>query len=185
MRLPSGQASPLAHGKAWIEFDLAGVSKALGISPSALFSSGASTDPSHLLSYLRATSGQVTRVGTEPVQGVPTTHYRATIDYDDYASKVAPARRAAARLSIAALERLTGSRSQLVDVWVDKQHRVRREELAYRECLPGTSGASAIHLTLEFDDFGVQAIPAMPASAEVANVTSAVEEKLEHVKLGC
>jgi hypothetical protein len=186
MRLPStSQASSITHGKTWIKVDLRGVGTALGISFSALSSPGASSDPSQLLSYLKATSGQVTRIGAEQVQGAPTTHYRATIDYDRYASRVAPAQHAAASQSIAALERLTGTHSQLVDVWIDGQHRVRREELTFHECLPGVPGTSQIHLEVDFFDFGVQAMPAVPPSSEVADVTSHVAEKLKHVKLGC
>jgi hypothetical protein len=186
MRLPSSsQASSVTHGKRWIKFDLRGVSAALGINFSALSSPGTSSDPSQLLSYLKAASGQVTRIGAEQVQGVPATHYRATIDYDQYATRVAPAQRANASQSVAALERLTGTHSQLVDVWVDGQHRVRREEFGFHECLPGTSASSQIHLKVEFFDFGVQAMPAVPASGEVADMTSYVAEKLKHVKLGC
>jgi hypothetical protein len=187
MRLPSSssQASSITHGKPWIKLDLRGVSAALGINFSALTDSSASSNPGQLLSYLKAASGQVTRIGAEQVQGVPTTHYRATIEYDRYAGRVAPAQRAAASQSVAALERLTGTHSQLVDVWVDGQHRVRREELTFHECLPGVPGTSQIHLQIEFSDFGVQAMPAVPPSSEVADITSYVAEKLKHVKLGC
>jgi len=187
MRLPSSssQATSITHGKPWVKLDLRGVGTALGINFSALSSPGASSDPSQLLSYLKATSGQVTRIGAEQVQGAPTAHYRGTIDYDQYASRVAPAQRANASQSVAALERLTGTHSQVVDVWVDGQHRVRREELTFHECLPGTSGTSQIHLKIEYFAFGVQAIPAVPASGEVADLTSYVAEKLKHVKLGC
>ncbi len=186
MRLPSSsQASSVTHGKPWVKFDLRGVGTALGINFSALSSPGASSDPSQLLSYLKAASGQITRIGAEQVQGVPATHYRATIDYDQYASRVAPAQRANASQSVAALERLTGTHSQLVDVWVNGQHRVRREELTFHECLPGVPETSQIHLKIEFFDFGVQAMPAVPPSSEVADVTSYVAEKLKHVKVGC
>jgi len=186
MRLPSSsQASSVTHGKPWVKFDLRGVGTALGISFSALSSPGASSDPSQLLSYLKATSGQITRIGSEQVQGLPTTHYRGTIDYDQYPNKVPPAQRAAASQSIAALKRLSGAHSQVVDVWVDGQHRVRREELTFHECLPGTSGTSQIHLKIEYFAFGVQAMPAVPASGEVADLTSYVAEKVKHVKLGC
>jgi hypothetical protein len=127
----------------------------------------------------------VTRVGTERVHGVQTTHYRATVDYERYASKVQSAKRAAARASVAAIERLTGSDSQVVDVWVDAQHRVRREELTVHECLPGVSGTTQTHLKMEFFDFAVQAIPSPPPSSEVANLTSYIAGKVKHIKLGC
>ena len=185
MRIPFSSPSSITHGKPWIKFDLGRVGAALGINFSALASPGASSDPSQFLSYLKAVSGGVTRVGAEELQGVPITHYRATIDYDQYASRLPPAQRAAASQGIAALERMTGAHSQLVDVWVDADHRVRREELTYHECVAGVPGTSQIHLKLEFFDFGVQAAPALPPSSEVADVTSYVAEKLKHVKLGC
>jgi hypothetical protein len=81
--------------------------------------------------------------------------------------------------------RLSGVHSQAVDVWVDGQHRVRREELTLDECLPGSSGTSRIHLKIEYSDFGVQVITPAPASSEVADLTSYIVEKLKHVKLGC
>jgi len=185
MRMPSSSTSSITHGKPWIKFNFGRVGAALGINFSALGSPGASSDPSQFLSYLKAVSGGVTRVGGEELQGVPTTHYRATIDYDQYASRLPPAQRAAASQGIAALERLTGAHSQLVDVWVDGQHRVRREELTYHKCVSGVPGTSQIHLKLEFFDFGVQAVPALPLSSEVADVTGYFAEKLKHVKLGC
>jgi hypothetical protein len=157
----------------------------MGIKLSALSSPGASSSPSQLLSYLRATSGQVTRIGAEQIRGVPTTHYRATVDYQRYVARAAPAQRATARASVAALERLTGSHTQLVDVWVDRQDRVRREELTFRECLPNAPGKTQIHLAIEFFDFGTQVMPALPPSSEVADVTGEIVQKLGHVKLGC
>jgi hypothetical protein len=186
MHLPSSQDSPAAHGKPWIKFDLRGVSAALGVNFSALSGSGAaSSNPSQLLSYLRATGAKAALIGSERIRGVPTTHYRATIDYDRYASQVAPAERAAARDSMAAIERLTGSHTQVVDVWVDKQNRVRREELDYRQCIPGVRGSTRIHLNVELVNFGIQAVPPLPSREEVADVTNYVVEKLKHVKIGC
>jgi hypothetical protein len=86
MRLPSAsQTSSVTHGKPWIKFDLHRVGMALGINFSALSSPEGSADPRQLLSFLKATSGQITRIGTDQIQGLSTTHYRATIDYDHYA----------------------------------------------------------------------------------------------------
>jgi hypothetical protein len=99
MRLPGSQASSITHGKPWVEVNLQRAGAALGVNFSALSSQGAS-NPSQILSYLKATSGQVTRIGTEQVQGVEATHYRATIDYERYADRVAPRQRAAARASV-------------------------------------------------------------------------------------
>jgi hypothetical protein len=186
MRLPSSStSSPVTHGKPWIKLDLTGVSQALGISFASLTSNGASSNPKELLSYLKAASGQVTKLGAEDVQGVPATHYRGTIDYKRYASLVPPTERAAAEQSAAAVEHITGSDTQGVDVWIDSQHRVRREELTFHECLPEAKEPVRIHLRIEFRDFGIHAIPQPPPNTEVADVTAHVAEKLKHIKLGC
>jgi hypothetical protein len=185
MRALPGHNSPITHGKPWIMYDLRGVGEAMGISYSALTSSEASSNPSQFLSYLRATSGAVTRVGSEEIRGEPTTHYHATIDYGRMARVVAPSQRAAVQASATVLERLTGSGTQPVDVWIDARHRIRREDFSYRECLSGISGFSQIRMQLEYYDYGVQAIPPRPTKGEVADVTKYVVERLKHTKLGC
>jgi hypothetical protein len=186
MRLPSSDRSSAVDHKPWIEYDVRSVDAAVGINLSSLESSGAySSSPDEMLSFLRATGARALRIGSERVRGAPTTHYRATIDYRRYANVVAPAQRATARASVAALERLTGTHTQVVDVWIDRQHRVRREELTYTECVPGGRGTSQFHVELEYFDFAVQAIPPVPRKAEVANVTGDVVKALEHEKPGC
>jgi hypothetical protein len=185
-RVPSSDHSPALHGKPWLEYDVRSVDAAVGINFSALASSGAdSSDPGEMLSFLRATGAHATRLGSELVRGVPTTHYRATIDYRRYAGLVAPAQRATVRASVATLERLTGTHTQVVDVWIDRQHLVRREELSYTECIPGGSGTTHTHMTLEYFDFAVQAIPPLPRNPEIANATSYIVKALEHEQLKC
>lgn len=185
LELPDAQHSPITHGRKWIEYDVNDAAAALGIQSSSLAGAGSSSDPSKQLSYLRAAGGNVTRVGSGQAQGTPTTHYRATIDWARYPERVPPSQRAAARSSVSVLERLTGSSSQTVDVWIDTEHRVRREEFVFQECLPGSSGKAELHTAVEYFDFGPQAIPKLPPSREVANLTSYVTKQLAHTKLGC
>ncbi len=185
LNLPGAQSSSITHGKKWIEYDVSDVDAALGVKVSSLSPSSTSSNPSEQLSYLRAVGGAVTRIGAQQVQGVPTTHYRATVDWARYPERVPASERAAARESVATLERLTGSSSQTVDVWIDAKHRVRRQEFTEQECMPGTSGKSEMRVRVEYFDFGPQAIPKPPAGHEVANVTDLIERQLEHVKVGC
>jgi hypothetical protein len=184
MRLPSAIPSSETQGKPWIRFDLNRVGAAMGVNFSSLETSS-SSNPSKLLSYLRGVGGEVARVGTEDVLGVPTTHYRATIDYAKYAASLPASQRPAARESVAALERLTGQTSQVVNVWVDTERHVRREELSYDECVPGPSRKLVYHITVEFANFGTQVIPPLPSSNEVDDVTNKLASKLKHIKLGC
>ena len=69
-------------GKPWIKVDLNAVGKQAGIDLSQFTQLG--TDPSRMVDWLRTVSGDVTTVGTEKLDGVDTTHYRATVDLSKY-----------------------------------------------------------------------------------------------------
>jgi hypothetical protein len=184
MQVPGASGSSITHGRKWMEYDINDLDAVLGISLSSLSAGETPSDPSKQLSYLRA-AGTVTRIGSQQVQGVPTTHYRATLEWARYPEKVAPSQRAAARASVAAVERLTGASSQTVDVWIDARHRVRREEFTMQECLSGVSGKAQLRTTMEYFDFGPQAIPKLPPSREVAALTGYILKQLKHTKFGC
>lgn len=143
-----------------------------------------SSDPTEELSYLKAASGPVKRLGSESVRGVPTTHYVATIQYSLYPRLVPASQRYAARESVAAIERITGQRSQTVNVWVDDTHHVKRESYVIQECVPNSAAHVKISATIEFLDYGVQVIPAPPPNSEVEDVTSKVVSELDKAKKG-
>lgn len=185
LQVPHGRGSSTTHGKKWIEYNVDEVEAALGVNLSSLAGAGTSSSPSSELSYLRAAGGTVARVGSQQLQGMTTVHYRGSIDWERYPERVAPSKRVAARASVAALERLTGSSTQAFDVWIDRQHRVRREELTVHECLPGTALKAQMHFATELFDFGPQAIPKLPPSSEVADVTGYLAKQFKRVKLGC
>lgn len=114
----------LGEGKRWMRVDAAKAAEAAGLDTSALLQSG--QDPAQAISQLGAVSGDVEKVGEEKVRGVDTTHYRATVDFDRYPSLVPASQRAAVRASMRRLEKLMGSSTAPVDVWVDDDDLVRR-----------------------------------------------------------
>ncbi len=65
----------LPAGKPWIKIDLAQLAKSRGLNATALLSE----DPSQELTQLQSLKN-VTKVGTEQIGGVATTHFHATID---------------------------------------------------------------------------------------------------------
>ena len=71
-------SSMLPGGKSWIRIDLEKAGKAAGIDVNQLMS-GAGQNPSDSLALLRA-HGDFSKVGTETVEGVETTHYHGTVD---------------------------------------------------------------------------------------------------------
>ena len=108
--------------------------------------------PETLLSLLRAAALDTERLGEDDVRGVPTVHYRMTVDVEK------------AKLDTGADKETT-----TVDVWVDGDGLVRKVE-----------GETTGPFTLEFFDFGVEADIEEPsanesAAAESSGQTTTVE----------
>jgi hypothetical protein len=72
-----------------------------------------------------------------------------------------------------------------IDVWVDEQHRVRREELSSTECLAKTRSVADVHTTIEFSDFGSQRTASLPAADETADLTGYLSKALALQKPAC
>jgi hypothetical protein len=120
-----------------------------------------SADPSSALQYLAGVGKDVTKVGTEKVDGVSTTHYRGTIDIDA----------ASAKLGGVLGERLKQSVAQLkltafpFDAYLDDEGRMRR--LVQHQTFEVKGEKASSETTLEFSDFGVKVAVAVPPASEV------------------
>jgi hypothetical protein len=157
----------LPQQKPWIKIDLQAAAKTAGLDISQL--TQVSSDPAQSLDYLRATSGDIKELGSETIDGVKTTHYRATIDFDKYPKLVPPERRAAVRRAIAALRRLTHVRLQPVDVWVDDDKLVRKLHEAFAETVRGQQ--LTLDLTMKFHHFNAPVSITIPAAADTADIS--------------
>ncbi len=157
-------------GKSWVKIDLSSVASSAGLG--SLTSSAGNVDPSQFLNYLRASSGGVTTVGTETINGVTTTHYRATIELDKVVSRLPASEQAAATSAIATLEKETGLTSLPIDVWIDAQHRVRRE--SFTLTIKTAAATSTVAVTIDFLSFGPTPAITPPPSDQVYDLTSKV-----------
>lgn len=116
----AGGPSGLTHGKRWLE------------APAVPTNGGERTtnvaDPTTFVASLQATARSVKRRGTAIVAGVPTIAYDLVVDLDAPPPATLPARDRR-RLEAAFAEMLgeTHRPRQLISVWVDAQHRLRRE----------------------------------------------------------
>jgi hypothetical protein len=165
-------ATVLGKGKRWLKIDVAEVSKAAGLDLSTMTQS--SQDPSQMLRQLEAVSGDVEKVGEEPVRGVATTHYRATIDFSRYPDLVPADERAAARASMRQLVKLLGTRTAPVDVWVDDDDLVRRYRQTMNLSIPGGGGRMSTQQQFELYDFGTSVDIDVPDAGEVSDMTDLV-----------
>jgi hypothetical protein len=163
MRSPLLSAG-LPPGKKWM-----GIEAAAAASSSTEL--GGSGDMREELKMLQATSDNVEDLGEVEVQGVQTTAYRATVDYDRYASLRLEEGNAAGAREIEKVAALMGTGPQ-VTVWIDEHDLMR----AMRFVMPiasaeGRSGGS-VDMTTDFFDFGASPRVRLPDPGRVFDATA-------------
>ena len=160
--------SALPAGKRWLKFDMQALGKQAGFDIGVLANQGGSQDPTQVLAYLKAASGDVTRVGSETVRGVATTHYKATIDFRKVPDSAPADQRAAVRRSIEQLIELTGTSTSPIEVWIGE------DGLARRIVTASTTGTGAQRISMrqriELFDFGTKVDVAVPRASTVIDI---------------
>jgi hypothetical protein len=144
-------AGRLPGKKSWLRIDLAKAARQKGFDLSSLGTNGPSQDPSQVLDYLHG-AGPSKKVGTATIRGVKTTHYRAKVDL------ARAARRSDGAAAKEAIRQLRGTLTKAgaaipIDVWIDAQHRVRRERVRYTATI--NTVENAMDFTTDFTGFGV------------------------------
>jgi hypothetical protein len=158
MKMPLLQ-SEIPGAKPWMKIDLEAMGKAHGIDFGAIMNSS-SNNPATILSYLQGISSNIQNVGTETVEGVQTTHYKATVDVRRMVANLRKTNPKAAS-SIEKAMALTGTSSEPVDVWIDDQGLLRQETV--HTGMPAQSASMTFTMTLS--DFGTAVnVTAPPAS---------------------
>ena len=151
----------LPGGKKWLKIDLKEAGKKAGVDLAQLQQlSGGSSDPTQFLTYL-AKAGDVRKVGAEEINGIPTTHYHATIEF----AKLAGSAGAAAD-SVRQLKQLSGLEKLPTDIWIDGDQHVRRQTVAISVQQPV---ATKFNLTIDYKRFGVPVDTTAPPADETAD----------------
>ncbi len=163
-------AGKLPGGKSWLKVDLAKAARTPGIDLDALGASGPSQDPAQGLDYLQG-AGAARRLGAAQINGVATTHYQVQVDLKRAAkrSSGATAKRSINRLIAA----LGGPTSLPIDVWIDGDHLVRRQRVAYNATVAGQR--STFDITTDYTDFGAKLDATPPADGDTFNGLAALQ----------
>jgi hypothetical protein len=121
------------------------------------------------LKYLYG-SGGIKRVGAATVDGVATTRYQTTVKLSHLLKFVHGSK---GQALAALMNRLTGGTDSLAaQVWIDAQHRVRREQLGFR-FHPGKAFPVALGTTtIDFVRFGPTFHVQVPPASEVVDAAS-------------
>jgi hypothetical protein len=106
------------------------------------------------------------------VRGTPVTHYRATIDLRRAAEK------SGAVTDPAQFERFVahlGTDEMEVEVWVDRDGRVRRQQ--FEQPIP--DDGRSVTVRIELDEFGTTDQPEIPDPDDVTDITDQVRREIE------
>jgi hypothetical protein len=171
LKFPPALAARLPYDKPWLKLDLGRLLDSQGLaSVTSMMDNPLSSDPTSQLSYLRSTSGDVVDQGPEAVDGIVTTHYRASVDFSQVANAVPPAERAETSAAMSKMESLLHSDQVPVDVWIDHHHLVRRMTMEFNFA-PTGAPAFQESITADMTDYGPQPRPAAPPAGQVQDVT--------------
>ena len=139
----------LPGGKPWLKLDLAKLGEAGGADLQALMQSGGG-DPTRYLEYLEAV-GESREVGKERVNGVATTHWRATVDLEKASKQLAEQ---------------AGVKEVPVDAWIDGDGRIRRQSMAWDQ------QGMRVAIAIDFVRFGVPVDVSAPPAGQVMDFTA-------------
>jgi hypothetical protein len=160
----------LPGGKQWVKMDIGKVQKQLGLSQ--LIQQQQSLDPGQALDQLR-TTGDVTKVGSEQVGGVDTTHYHAKVDVRKV---IAKATTAAGRRT---LSKLYATRFIPIDVWIDGDDHVRRENFSIAMHMPTQPGTMTMAFSMNLHDFGTAVNVQPPDPGDTIDVTQTALDQIQ------
>jgi hypothetical protein len=172
MRMPL-LADKLPGDKEWVRLDLAKAASLQGLDLSQLQGFAEGSDPRQMLDFLRAVSSEVTRVGTEDVRGVETTHYFAVVDFQ---KALADLVQKAGQGNLLTQLGSIGSSLQSVplDVWVDADNLVRRMTMDLSFSAPGQSGEAKVSMAMELFDYGQPVSVDVPPASDTVDLSALI-----------
>ena len=165
MYMRSSMFGSLPGGAEWMALDLS----SFGPEPETPLPANA--DAKGELELLESAIGAV-RLGREEVRGVPTTHYRGTLDVSE---NIEWLREEGADDLAAEIERGAPPR---VEAWIDADGLLRRMTLVRSQPGEGGEGPATIDMRMDFYDFGITPDIDVPDSGEVFDATSLAEDEI-------
>ncbi|MEU0005355.1 hypothetical protein ABZ079_13955 [Streptomyces sp. NPDC006314] len=162
---PSGkQRGTVPGGKTWTKIDLARLARNGSAGRSQV------SDPAEPVRYLKGVGSEdVTRIGTQTLDGTRTTHYRVSVPVSALSRGNAGQEQE--------LRRQLGKSSLPLDLWLDEQGRLRQESVRLtlhplKQRTPGRENAAVTSTTvLRFSDYGTDVQVSAPPAEDTADVT--------------
>lgn len=170
MYMRSESFGQLPGGAEWMMLDL-----------SEQAAAAQSFDPRDQLKMLRS-SKDFERLGSGRVRGVATTHYRAVVDQGDEAERLRDeGHDAAADTLEQVIELNDGVDTMPVEAWVDRGRTIRRLRMEVPFAMGMAPRGSAMLMTMEMYDFGIEPHISLPPESEVFDATEVAEQGLDQL----
>lgn len=123
-----------------------------------------------MLDALRGVGGEPEVVGTEEIDGVEATHYRAVIDLADAIAAAPEANRARAEAALQQFKTL-GATDMPVDVWITDAGLPLRQIVTWSGDMAGQQ--MSMEMRIDFSDFGTPVVVEPPPADQVQTVDPA------------
>jgi hypothetical protein len=140
-----------------------------------------SFDPRDQLEMLRSTE-DFRRLGTERVRGVPTTRYRATIDYRAEIERLRDEGQDTAADTLEdVIAANDGVDTEPVEAWLARDKTIRRLRMWMPFSMDMWPKGTTIHATVEFYDFGIEPEIELPDESQAFDATEIAREELDRL----
>lgn len=176
--MDSPAVSAAFGGKQWSEINLAESKGTLGALASTI-NSARNENPTTQLSAMLAAK-QITKVGTETVQGQQTTHYSGTLNAAQFLQSSAETS-SLSSTQIATLKSLLqtgGVSTETIDLWVGTNGLPVQVKAAVQ------SSVGLMTITMDTSDWGVPVQVTAPPASEVTDITSKISSVLASASAG-
>jgi hypothetical protein len=163
-------------GKEWMKVDLAAANSSIGNLLGGSGSGAFGSDPTAFLQFLEGT-GNVSKVGTEEVRGVTTTHFSGSYTLNDALTSLPADRRQKVEDAYSGLGLPDSARNADIpfDAWVDADGLVRKIEMTIDAATFAPSGKTPLgkmSISMELYDFGTTVNITTPSEDEVVDMSS-------------
>jgi hypothetical protein len=135
---------------------------------------GMSASPTQQLDALEDASYEVTEVGSEQLNGGPSTHYRALLDIDKLTEEIKD--EVSGDFGDSIEKSMDQVSSATVDVWIDASGLLRRETST-----SSMGSLGSFTMTMDFGHYGIHPDIELPPSSEVYDVTPLMQRALDEI----
>jgi hypothetical protein len=171
MYMRSAAFGELPEGAEWMKLDL---SEQVGGQMQPL-------DPRDQLKMLRS-SEDFEKLGSERVRGVPTTHYKATVDQSDEVERLRDeGEDTAADFLEKVIAANDGADKMGVEAWVARDKTIRRLKMKVPFSLGAAPAGTSMLMTMELYDFGIEPDIALPDDGEVFDASEIAREEIDRL----